>query len=172
MRSERMGGGKGGGLAGTGKMRPPGEELSLKGAKALIGDPEQLIASNQTLYVKMAYHLAEEARAGLSATPYNKTYLDLGNQLRLFVNPEQPLGLRPDEYLHRAIESIYARPLQEAAKEALNRELRARISDGELADLVLPLHEEDRLCVHDEDAEAQKPRIIRSLGIKEKGLHP
>ena len=37
----------------------------------------------------------------LSATPYNKTYLDLGNQLRLFVNPEQSLGLRPDEYLRR-----------------------------------------------------------------------
>jgi superfamily II DNA or RNA helicase len=37
----------------------------------------------------------------LSATPYNKSYLDLGNQLRLFVNPEQALGLRPEEYLRR-----------------------------------------------------------------------
>ena len=35
----------------------------------------------------------------LSATPYNKTYLDLSNQLRLFVDPEQDLGIRPERYL-------------------------------------------------------------------------
>lgn len=31
----------------------------------------------------------------LSATPYNKTYLDLANQLRLFVPEDQPLNVRP-----------------------------------------------------------------------------
>ena len=36
----------------------------------------------------------------LSATPYNKTYLDLSNQLRLFVNPDQDLGIRPERYLN------------------------------------------------------------------------
>ena len=35
----------------------------------------------------------------LSATPYNKTYLDLSNQLRLFVDPERDLGIRPERYL-------------------------------------------------------------------------
>lgn len=68
--------------------------------------------------------------------------------------------------LHRAIEAIYARPLQEATKDTLNRELRTGISDEKLTDLVLSLHEEDRLCVHEEDTEAQEPRIICSLGIK------
>lgn len=32
----------------------------------------------------------------LSATPYNKTYLDLANQLRLFVPEDKDLGIRPE----------------------------------------------------------------------------
>ena len=35
----------------------------------------------------------------LSATPYNKTYLDLSSQLRLFVDGEQDLGIRPEQLL-------------------------------------------------------------------------
>ena len=35
----------------------------------------------------------------LSATPYNKTYLDLSSQLRLFVDGEQDLGVRPEKLL-------------------------------------------------------------------------
>ena len=31
----------------------------------------------------------------LSATPYNKTYVDLSNQLRLFVEEDRDLGIRP-----------------------------------------------------------------------------
>ena len=33
--------------------------------------------------------------------------------------------------------------------------------------VVLALHEEDRLCVQEEDTEASEPRIICSLGIKD-----
>jgi hypothetical protein len=68
--------------------------------------------------------------------------------------------------LHRAIESIFSRPLQEAARETLSRELRTGIANEKLADLVLALHEEDRLCVHEDDTDAREPRIICSLGIK------
>ena len=35
----------------------------------------------------------------LSATPYNKTYQDLSNQLRLFISEEQDLGIRPEQML-------------------------------------------------------------------------
>ncbi len=35
----------------------------------------------------------------LSATPYNKDYLDLAAQLRLFVPETQDLGVRPDHYI-------------------------------------------------------------------------
>jgi superfamily II DNA or RNA helicase len=35
----------------------------------------------------------------LSATPYNKTYLDLSAQLRLFVREDDDLGIRPDKLI-------------------------------------------------------------------------
>ncbi len=41
----------------------------------------------------------------LTATPYNKTYLDLSNQLRLFLDEEYNLGISPEQY----IESIGGR---------------------------------------------------------------
>ena len=35
----------------------------------------------------------------LTATPYNKTYLDLSAQLRLFIKEDEDLGIRPEELL-------------------------------------------------------------------------
>ena len=35
----------------------------------------------------------------LSATPYNKTYLDLSSQLSLFLNPEADIGVRPEKLI-------------------------------------------------------------------------
>jgi len=35
----------------------------------------------------------------LTATPYNKSYLDLSNQLRLFLNENQNLGIAPERYI-------------------------------------------------------------------------
>ncbi len=35
----------------------------------------------------------------LTATPYNKDFTDLGAQLRLFINEDVDLGLRPEEYI-------------------------------------------------------------------------
>lgn len=37
----------------------------------------------------------------LSATPYNKSYGDLAAQLRLFVDPEEDLGIRPEQAIQR-----------------------------------------------------------------------
>lgn len=38
----------------------------------------------------------------LTATPYNKTYLDIANQLRLFIPDDKDIGVRPEQYI-RAI---------------------------------------------------------------------
>ena len=35
----------------------------------------------------------------LTATPYNKTFIDIANQLRLFVKADSDLGIRPDEHI-------------------------------------------------------------------------
>jgi superfamily II DNA or RNA helicase len=45
----------------------------------------------------------------LSATPYNKTYLDLSNQLRLFIKEDQDIGIRPERYLHLIGETEFIR---------------------------------------------------------------
>ena len=45
----------------------------------------------------------------LSATPYNKTYLDLSNQLRLFVPEDEDLGVRPERLLREIGETEFMR---------------------------------------------------------------
>ena len=45
----------------------------------------------------------------LTATPYNKTYLDLSNQLRLFVEEDQDLGVRPERLLKDLGETEFIR---------------------------------------------------------------
>lgn len=44
----------------------------------------------------------------LSATPYNKTYLDLGAQLRLFLGDQNDIGIRPEAMLRTTGESVFA----------------------------------------------------------------
>jgi hypothetical protein len=68
--------------------------------------------------------------------------------------------------LHQAIDALYAAPLTEAARDLLNREMKPGIDIEKLVELVLSLHEEDRLCVPQDDVEAREPRIICSLGIR------
>lgn len=68
--------------------------------------------------------------------------------------------------LHQAIDAIYAAPLTETARDLLNREMKAGLNSQKLVELVLSLHEDDRLCVPQDDIEAREPRIICSLGIR------
>jgi superfamily II DNA or RNA helicase len=48
----------------------------------------------------------------LSATPYNKTYLDLSNQLRLFINEQKDIGIRPEKLLRKLGETEFIRRYQ------------------------------------------------------------
>lgn len=43
----------------------------------------------------------------LSATPYNKTYLDLSNQLRLFIDESRDIGIRPEKLLREIGETEF-----------------------------------------------------------------
>ena len=69
--------------------------------------------------------------------------------------------------LHKAIDDIYHYPLRQSAVDTLNRQLRSGVDDTQLADIVMALREEDRLCQGGDDAEAQEPQIICSLGLFE-----
>ncbi len=48
----------------------------------------------------------------LSATPYNKTYLDLSSQLRLFMEDDRDLGARPERLLRQIGEAEFSRRYQ------------------------------------------------------------
>jgi len=67
--------------------------------------------------------------------------------------------------LAKSIEEIYRYPLRQAAIDTLNRQMKAGIEDDKLAELVMALREEDRLCVVHEDEQAGEPQIICSLGL-------
>ncbi|MFQ6044400.1 MAG: C-terminal helicase domain-containing protein, partial [Candidatus Poribacteria bacterium] len=68
--------------------------------------------------------------------------------------------------LFKAIEQLYRFPLREGAVEKINRQLRSDVRDEQLAELVVNLYEEDKLCLVQEAQETQEPRIICSLGLK------
>ena len=68
--------------------------------------------------------------------------------------------------LHKAIDDIYRNPLRPSAVVTLNRQLRSGVDDMQLAELVISLREEDRLCqTGEESADSRDPQIICSLGL-------
>ena len=76
---------------------------------------------------------------------------------------EGSLFATPD--LAKAIEEIYRFPLRQSATDILNRQLRSGISDEKLAELVMALRDDDRLCLVDEEERSSEPQIICSLGL-------
>ncbi len=114
-------------------------------------------------------HIVEEemrsvgGQLGAASGARRKTYARLKEyidktQLTLFPAPPE---------LHNALEDIYKYPLQETARDTLNRQLRSGISDEQLAALVIDLRADNRLCQVHEQLEAQEPQIICSLGLFE-----
>lgn len=68
--------------------------------------------------------------------------------------------------LYKAVEEIYRYPLRQTAVDTLNRQMKSGITDEGLAELVIGLREDDRLCiVSDGESDFQEPRIICSLGL-------
>jgi len=68
--------------------------------------------------------------------------------------------------LRAAIDDIFRSPLQPAAVDTLNRQLRSGVSDEALVQIVIALRDEDRLCVKvDDDQAFREPQIICSLGL-------
>ena len=67
--------------------------------------------------------------------------------------------------LSKAIDEIYRHPLRQIAVDTLNRLLRSGISNDKLAELVIAMREEGRLCIINEEEQKQEPLIICSMGL-------
>ncbi|KOP24189.1 helicase [Hapalosiphon sp. MRB220] len=67
--------------------------------------------------------------------------------------------------LEKAIDDIYRYPLRQSAIDTLNRQIRSGISNQQLAELVVAMRMDDRLCIVSEEVEKREPKIICSLGL-------
>ena len=113
-----------------------------------------------------AKHVAQQSRnvGGQLGRPSSARYRAY-NRLK-----EYSEGVRgqlfDSEDLRQAVNDIYRYPLRQAAADTLNRQLRSGIDDPGLAELVIQMRNDDRLCIMEEDdAEPQEPRIICSMGL-------
>jgi superfamily II DNA or RNA helicase len=74
----------------------------------------------------------------------------------LFATPE----------LNKAIEEIYKYPLLQSATDTLNRQLKSGIDNPGLAELVVSLRQDARLCRVSDDEQGGEPQVICSLGLR------
>lgn len=86
-------------------------------------------------------------------------------RLKAFAESHKGTFLGTSE-LKNAIEDIYKYPLLQSATDILNRQLKSGIDDPTLADLVISLRQDVRLCRLSEEDEIIEPQVICSLGLR------
>lgn len=69
--------------------------------------------------------------------------------------------------LNKAIEDIYKYPLLPSATDTLNRQLKTGVDDPALAELVIALRRDARLCRVADDEKSAEPQVICSLGLRQ-----
>lgn len=67
--------------------------------------------------------------------------------------------------LRKAIDCLYRNPLKQSAVDTMNRQLKSGIDNQQLAELVVDLWQEDRLCAIHEQEQQNEPQIICSMGL-------
>ena len=98
-----------------------GELTSLRRYRLVVIDESHNLRNREGRRYRaiQEYVRANESKCILlSATPYNKTYLDLSSQLRIFVEDDQDLGIRPERLLRELGEVKFSR-LHQASPRTL-----------------------------------------------------
>lgn len=148
-------------------------QLTILKAAACAADTEALPRTehHHALTSMGLAHIAEEEKsfggalgrpsgARFKAYKRIKRYRErLGDKRDLLVTDEQV------RRIDHAMEEIYRYPLYQSATDTLNRQLKAGIDDHKLAELMLTLREDGRLCVIDEQENQREPRLICSMGL-------
>lgn len=148
-------------------------QLAILKAAACAADAEALPRSDQHHQLTAAgmRHILDEEKSwggalgrpsGARFRAYErlKRYREqLGNRRDLFITEA---WLRDIEGV---LEELYRFPLYQAATDTLNRQLKAGVDDHKLAELLLGLREDGRLCVVEDDKPQREPKLICTMGL-------
>jgi len=112
----------------------------------------------------------EKAVGGQLGRPSGARYRTYDRLKRYYdeLKEHEPLLAARDDLI-KAIDDVYKYPLRQSATDILNRQLRAGVSDEDLAELVISLRNDDRLSLREDEVERQEPRIICSIGLFKQG---
>jgi SNF2 family DNA or RNA helicase len=89
----------------------------------------------------------------------------LFTRLSTYLNKRTASLFVSSDELELAISDIYRYPLRTTAKERIARQMKAGISDDQLAEFIVTLREQDELSIRPEDGDLKGHHIICSLGI-------
>lgn len=151
----------------NGKVITQSQLTILKAAQCnAITEPKFKLEKHHELVKKGIDFIREEEKntggaLGKKTGVKYRVYMRLDRYCKEFENT-----LFITDQLKKSIDDIYKYPLKEFARETLNRQLKAGISDEQLSLLVVSLREEDKLCIVNENEHINKePQIICSMGL-------
>ncbi len=139
-------------------------ECALDTPAIIPRPPEQ-----HDLVLKGVEHILEEethGSAGQLGSPSGarlRTY----ERLKQYYQDTRTMLFAPPPELEKVIDTIYRYPLQNSAKDTLNRQLRIGVDNEQLSAIAIDLWASDRLCVIQNETEPQEPQVICSLGLFE-----
>jgi hypothetical protein len=142
----------------------------LQAAECGPGEPAlERRENHHDLVLEGVKHLLAEERTigGALGRPSGARFRTY-ERLKRFSDEQRGTLFNTDE-LNRALDEMFRYPLRQSATDTLNRQLRSGVDNGRLAEIVLDLRDGDRLCVVQEEAEEQEPRIICSMGLADPG---
>ena len=115
--------------------------------------------------IKIAYEAEKNTVGSLGKRSSIKYQVFMRLERYCKENEDTPLLI--SDTLKKAIDDVFNYNLTEMAKDTISRQLKAGVSDEQVADIVLSLHDEDRLVITREDQKNERmQQIICSLGIK------
>ena len=152
---------------GKGNILTQSQLTILKAAQCNAGTKPLHKIENHHELVKKAVDFIKEDEKNTGGTLGKKTGVKYRTYMRLDrYCKESQNSLFVSEELKKAVDDIYKYPVKGFARETLNWQVIAGISDDQLAALVISLREEDKLCIVNEDEQPFKePQIICSLGL-------
>lgn len=150
----------------NGESKTESQYEILKAAECVPNTPVVAKPDNHHELVRKGVLLIKDSEKSLGGNLGSKSSIRYKTYTRLmdYVHAnEGTLFVTPD--LRTTIDEIYRFPLREIAKDILNRQLKLGITHQQLAELVVSLREEGRLCIISDDYEIAEPKIICSLGL-------